>query len=190
MQLGLHSDAGAGGGTREPSTASKSSTSRPSACSAARSTASASRRPVVPPCDRRCCNRRRRRSRRSRATPSMLDPGTQPAEARRYVPQGDSAQYIVTKLGLLEAHGVATGKDVKIAVIDSEIDGQASRSRRRDYRQLRRAALERPEAASARHRHGRRDRFAPAPARHRSRRAHSRGSRFRRERAAARRAPA
>ena len=38
--------------------------------------------------------------------------------------QGDSAQYIVSKLGLVEAHGIATGKNVKVAVIDSEIDGQ------------------------------------------------------------------
>ena len=38
--------------------------------------------------------------------------------------QGDSAQYIVAKLGLVEAHGIATGKNVKVAVIDSEIDGQ------------------------------------------------------------------
>ena len=37
---------------------------------------------------------------------------------------GDSAQYIVAKLGLVEAHGIATGKNVKVAVIDSEIDGQ------------------------------------------------------------------
>jgi hypothetical protein len=38
--------------------------------------------------------------------------------------QGDSAQYIVAKLGLVEAHGIATGKNVKVAVIDSEIDSQ------------------------------------------------------------------
>jgi hypothetical protein len=44
-----------------------------------------------------------------------------PTETTR---QGDSAQYIVTKLGLVEAHGIATGKNVKVAVIDSAIDGQ------------------------------------------------------------------
>ena len=38
--------------------------------------------------------------------------------------RGDSAQYIVTKLQLPEAHAIATGKNVKVAVIDSEIDGQ------------------------------------------------------------------
>ncbi len=37
---------------------------------------------------------------------------------------GDSAQYIVAKLGLVEAHGIATGKNIKVAVIDSEIDSQ------------------------------------------------------------------
>ena len=42
-----------------------------------------------------------------------------PADINR---KGDSAQYIVEKLGLPEAHLVATGKDVKVAVIDSEID--------------------------------------------------------------------
>ena len=36
--------------------------------------------------------------------------------------KGDSAQYIVEKLGLVEAHLIATGKNVKVAVIDSEID--------------------------------------------------------------------
>jgi subtilisin family serine protease len=44
-----------------------------------------------------------------------------PADTRR---RGDSAQYIVEKLGLPEAHLIATGKDVKVAVIDSEIDRQ------------------------------------------------------------------
>jgi subtilisin family serine protease len=39
-------------------------------------------------------------------------------------PQGDSAQYVVAKLGLVEAHSLATGKGIKIAVIDSEIDAQ------------------------------------------------------------------
>jgi filamentous hemagglutinin family protein len=42
-----------------------------------------------------------------------------PADTNR---RGDSAQYIVEKLGLAEAHLIATGKDVKVAVIDSEID--------------------------------------------------------------------
>jgi subtilisin family serine protease len=42
-----------------------------------------------------------------------------PADTRR---NGDAAQYIVDKLRLTEAHTIATGKDVKVAVIDSEID--------------------------------------------------------------------
>ena len=44
-----------------------------------------------------------------------------PADTNR---RGDSAQYIVEKLGLPEAHLIATGKDVKVAVINSEIDRQ------------------------------------------------------------------
>jgi filamentous hemagglutinin family protein len=44
-----------------------------------------------------------------------------PADTNR---RGDSAQYIVEKLALPEAHLIATGKDVKVAVIDSEIDRQ------------------------------------------------------------------
>jgi hypothetical protein len=42
-----------------------------------------------------------------------------PADTNR---KGDSAQYIVDKLGLAEVHQIATGKNVKVAVIDSEID--------------------------------------------------------------------
>jgi subtilisin family serine protease len=44
-----------------------------------------------------------------------------PADTSR---RGDSAQYIVSKLQLPEAHAIASGKNVKVAVIDSEIDGQ------------------------------------------------------------------
>jgi subtilisin family serine protease len=44
-----------------------------------------------------------------------------PADTNR---KGDSAQYIVDKLHLVEAHSIATGKDVKVAVIDSEIDSK------------------------------------------------------------------
>ena len=78
------------------------------------------------------------------------------AEARRagrHQPQGDSAQYIVAKLGLVEAHGIATGKNVKVAVIDSRNRRPASRPRGRHHRHLRRAALDRPD---------RRTRTAPA----------------------------
>jgi subtilisin family serine protease len=37
---------------------------------------------------------------------------------------GDPAQYIIDKLQLAEAHRIATGQNVKIAVIDSEIDSR------------------------------------------------------------------
>jgi len=39
-------------------------------------------------------------------------------------PQGDAAQYVLTKLQSAEAQLVATGKDVLVAVIDSEIDAK------------------------------------------------------------------
>jgi len=42
-----------------------------------------------------------------------------PADTNR---RGDAAQYIVDKLRLTETHTIATGRDVKVAVIDSEID--------------------------------------------------------------------
>jgi subtilisin family serine protease len=45
--------------------------------------------------------------------------GNAPADTNS---KGDSAQYIVEKLGLVEAHLIATGKNVQVAVIDSEID--------------------------------------------------------------------
>ena len=40
----------------------------------------------------------------------------------------------IDKLRLAEVHKVATGKEVLIAVIDSKVDNQASRSRRFDHR--------------------------------------------------------
>jgi hypothetical protein len=58
------------------------------------------------------------------AAPAATTSQGTPAPAAPAQNQGDSAQYVVAKLGLLEAHGVATGKGVKIAVIDSEIDAQ------------------------------------------------------------------
>jgi filamentous hemagglutinin family protein len=57
-------------------------------------------------------------------TPASTTSQGVPAPAAPLQSQGDSAQYIVAKLGLVEAHGIATGKGVKIAVIDSEIDAQ------------------------------------------------------------------
>ena len=57
----------------------------------------------------------------------------------------------------------------------------ASRPAGRDRGDLRRAPLGRQDRASARYRHGGRDRVAPAPARRRARRAAARGPRLRRE---------
>jgi hypothetical protein len=37
---------------------------------------------------------------------------------------GDPAQYMIGKLNLVEAHRIATGQNVKVAVIDSEIDAK------------------------------------------------------------------
>ncbi len=38
-------------------------------------------------------------------------------------PQGDSSQYVLDKLQIKEAHRLATGKGIRVAVIDSDIDG-------------------------------------------------------------------
>src|SRR5262249_23694767 len=38
--------------------------------------------------------------------------------------EGDPAQYIIGKLKLADVHRIATGQDIRIAVIDSEIDGK------------------------------------------------------------------
>ena len=45
-----------------------------------------------------------------------------PSEDRATEPKGDPDQYAIGKLHLPEAHRIATGKGVSIAVIDSEID--------------------------------------------------------------------
>ena len=39
-------------------------------------------------------------------------------------PQGDAAQYVLAKLQIAQAQQIATGKDVLVAVIDSEIDAK------------------------------------------------------------------
>jgi subtilisin family serine protease len=58
------------------------------------------------------------------ATPNyeftLAQAATAPAEA----PAGDAAQYTIAKLNLQAAHRIATGENVLIAVIDSEIDGK------------------------------------------------------------------
>jgi subtilisin family serine protease len=48
-----------------------------------------------------------------------LAAGRMPTDTNR---KGDAAQYVVAKLGLTEAHLTATGKGIKVAVVDSEID--------------------------------------------------------------------
>jgi subtilisin family serine protease len=47
---------------------------------------------------------------------------TPPAEKPATAPDGASAQYVVQKLHLLEAHKINSGDDVLVAVIDSKID--------------------------------------------------------------------
>jgi len=61
---------------------------------------------------------------RSSFTPPPSDdkPGVTPAVATAATRTGDPAQYAVTKLRLGEAHGIATGNNVLVAVIDSGID--------------------------------------------------------------------
>ena len=83
--------------------------------------------------------------------------------------QGDSAQYIVAKLGLRRGarHLDRQGREGRGDRFGNR--RAASRPQGRDRRHLRRAPLRRPDAAPARHRHGGRDRIAPAPARHRAR---------------------
>jgi len=59
----------------------------------------------------------------SRAQPNYLFTlQADPATASTKIRGGDSAQYALGKLQIERAHQVATGKDIPIAVIDSEID--------------------------------------------------------------------
>jgi subtilisin family serine protease len=50
--------------------------------------------------------------------PAQTQPAAKPADA----PDGASAQYVVQKLHLLEAHRINSGDDVLVAIIDSKID--------------------------------------------------------------------
>ena len=58
----------------------------------------------------------------------------------------DDQQYVANKLRLAEVHKIATGKDVMVAVIDSEIDRRASRDRQGHRREVRRGRPARPAA--------------------------------------------
>ena len=100
---------------------------------------------------------------RSRATSSTstqdLAQGAAPADTTR---KGDSAQYIVEQA---RSRRSAPDRDRQEHQGRGDQLGnrlEASRHRRRDRRQLRRPPLRRPDRASARHRHGGRDRLAPA----------------------------
>ena len=61
---------------------------------------------------------------RTTSTGSSRMPGTPAPLAgdAAAMPRGDPAQYVVDKLQLAEAHKIATGTGVLIAVIDSQID--------------------------------------------------------------------
>ncbi len=95
--------------------------------------------------------------------------------------RGDPAQYMMGKLQLNEAHRVASGNNIIVAVIDSEID--------RDHAELAGTISQRFDAtefgiegAFARHRHGGRHRLARAAARRRAGREDPRGARLQRNR--------
>ena len=86
--------------------------------------------------------------------------------------RGSPEQYVVEKLQLAEVHKVATGSDVLVAVINSEIDAKHPDLAGAIVEQF--DAVGTPEqAALARHRHGRRDRAHTQAARHRAERAAS-----------------
>ena len=73
--------------------------------------------------------------------------------------EGDAAQYAVAQLRLPQAHALARGMNVTIAVIDSRRRRQTSRTRQFGRRYLR-CARQQGRPACPRHRHCRRDRGA------------------------------
>ncbi len=75
--------------------------------------------------------------------------------------EGDPAQYAVAKLRLPEAHKLAHGANVTIAVIDSGIDVKHPELASCDCRQLR-CTRQQGRSTCPRHRRGRRDRVACA----------------------------
>lgn len=61
------------------------------------------------------------------AAPASLpreEPVQKESEDRAPLPSGDQTQYMIEKLGLSAIHKEARGRDVTIAVIDSEVDGK------------------------------------------------------------------
>ncbi len=109
---------------------------------------------------------------RPAATPAMAPAGALPRA-------GDPAQYALAKLRLGEAHNLSQGDNVLIAVIDSGIDREHPELKGSIAGTFDALELAVRQGASARHRHGRRDRRAVAPAGHRAGRAHSRDPRLR-----------
>ncbi len=106
----------------------------------------------------------------------LQDAGAAPA-----APTGDRNQYVVSKLHLPQAHALATGNHVLVAVIEFRHRRRASRARRHRRGRVRRI-VGRPAAARARHQHGERHRGAwPAHGRCPGR-AHSCGARLPRRR--------
>jgi subtilisin family serine protease len=63
----------------------------------------------------------------AQATPAALpreEPVQKESEERAPLPTGDQTQYVIDKLGLPALHKESRGRDVTIAVIDSEVDGK------------------------------------------------------------------
>jgi hypothetical protein len=58
------------------------------------------------------------------AQPNYIFTLQQDAAGAAPAPRGDAAQYVLAKLQIGEAHQVATGKNILVAVIDSQIDGK------------------------------------------------------------------
>ena len=90
---------------------------------------------------------------------------------------GDAAQYALEKLKISDVHRIAKGANVPIAVIDFGNRRYSPRSRGRGDAALR-CSGRAGEAASARHRHGRRHRRAPTAAGDRAGRAAARRARL------------
>ena len=62
----------------------------------------------------------------NQTTPAALpreEPAQKENEERAPLPTGDQTQYMIDKLGLATIHKESRGRDVSIAVIDSEVDG-------------------------------------------------------------------
>ena len=150
------------------------------------------RAPAVPLADRRRHQRPRhdpQRGGRERRSPARSRTILFPL-AQDQLPQMNSDQYAPERLNLPEAHKLATGSRVLVAVIDSGIDVVARGPRRRGGAQLRRRCgryqrwrrqyhRQYRRTASARHRHGRRDRGAAQRARHGAARRRAGGARLR-----------